>query len=289
MKGIAVGGANVMPGVSGATLAVIFRIYDRLIESVNGLFSNMKQSLTFLIPVGLGMVAGILAAGEAVDFFLTRFSMQTGGFIAGLMAGSLPFLYAQTQHGTEKPNRKFFLFAIFAAVFIIATALFAPDADTSVAIDTIGINGALVLHLFIGGLFAAATMVIPGISGAMVLMLFGLFPIAMHTIANIRTYLVSPTDYDLLISILAVCVPLGIGIVAGVFLGSKLIAVLLKKFYAQTYFVILGLVFGTVFVIFNDPATYQSHEDITPLLVVFTAIAFALGVATSLFLGKRKN
>ncbi|MCL2577337.1 MAG: DUF368 domain-containing protein [Defluviitaleaceae bacterium] len=288
LKGMAVGGANVMPGVSGATLAVIFRIYDKLIESINNLFSNLKESLKFLIPVGLGMVVGILAVGEAIDFLLGRFSMQTGGFIAGLMAGSLPFIYNQCG-SSDNQTKKYFLYAIAAAVFIILITLIAPESDRDVIFEGASFNFALAAHLFIGGVFAAAAMVVPGVSGAMVLMLFGLFPIAMHTISNIREYLMSPTDVELLLSIIAVCLPLGIGIVAGVLLGSKLIALLLKKFYSQTYFVILGLVFGTIFVIFNDPATYQSHVEITPLLVVFTAITFVCGAATSLFLGKRKG
>ena len=183
------------------------------------------------------------------------------------------------------------MFAVGAAVFIILITLLAPErpaSDSGVILENAGFNFALTAHLFVGGIFAAAAMVIPGISGAMVLMLFGLFPIAMNTISNIREYLMSPTDFELLLSILSVCLPLGIGIVAGILLGSKLIAWLLKKFYAQTYFVILGLVFGTIFVIFNDSATYQSHAEISPTLVIFTAIAAICGAATSLFLGKKK-
>jgi putative membrane protein len=182
------------------------------------------------------------------------------------------------------------LFAAAATVFIIATTLLAPERDAGTGDVLIGgFNFALAAWLFIGGMFAAATMVIPGISGAMVLMLFGLFPIAMHTISNIREYLMSPTNFELLGEILAVVVPLGIGILAGILLGSKLIAWLLEKFRAQTYYVILGLVFGTIFVIFNDPATYQSHDQITPWLVILTAITFACGAATSLMLGKKKD
>ncbi|MCL2225719.1 MAG: DUF368 domain-containing protein [Defluviitaleaceae bacterium] len=290
LKGIAVGGANVMPGVSGATLAVIFRIYDRLIESINNLFSDMKESLKFLIPIGLGMVVGILAVGEAIDFLLVRFSMQTGGFIAGLMAGSLPFIYSQCILEEDgKRDKRYILFAVAAAAFIILITLLAPEGDRDAVFEGATFNAALAAHLFIGGLFAAAAMVVPGVSGAMVLMLLGLFPIAMHTITNIREYLMSPTNLELLTPILAVVIPLGIGIVAGILLGSKLIAILLKKFHSQTYFVILGLVFGTIFVIFNDPATYQSHESVTPLLIAFTAITFICGAATSLLLGKRKD
>jgi putative membrane protein len=269
----------------------------------------MKESLKFLIPLGIGMVIGILAVGEAIDFFLVRFSMQTGGFIAGLMAGSLPFIHSQCVLGKQdekaaKPIEKKWLFAVGAAVFIIAITLLAPEGDRETAMngatEGVNLNAALVAHLFVGGLFAAATMVIPGVSGAMVLMLFGLFPIAMHTISNIREYLTSPANFELLTEILVVVVPLGIGIVAGILLGSRLIAWLLKKYHSQTYFVILGLVFGTIFVIFNDPATYQSRRfydattnlpyyEFSAWLLVLTIIAFVFGMITSLLLGKRKE
>jgi putative membrane protein len=213
--------------------------------------------------------------------------MITGGFIAGLMAGSLPFIYSQCVL-TRREN-KYIFFAVGSAAFIILLTLLAPENDAGVAFEGATFNFWLMVHLFIGGVFAAAAMVIPGISGAMVLMLFGLFPIAMHTITNIRVYLMSPGDFEILGEILMVVLPLGVGIVAGILIGSKMIAWLLAKFHSQTYFVILGLVFGTVFVIFSDPATYQSHDEISPWLVVFTAIALACGAATSLLLGKKTS
>jgi putative membrane protein len=234
------------------------------------------------------MVVGILAMGGAVDFLLGNFSMQTGGFIGGLMAGSLPFLYGECN--AQRKEKKFILFAVVAAASIIIVSLLAPDTDRS-AVDVFdgGMDIGMIVLVFVGGAVAAAALVIPGISGAMVLMLFGLFPIAMHTISNIREYLMSPTNFELLGVIMAVVVPLGIGMVVGILLGSKVIAWLLEKFHSQTYYVILGLVFGTIFVIFSDPATYQSHAEITPLLIAATAITFACGAVTSLFLGKRKD
>jgi len=305
LKGMAVGGANVMPGVSGATLAVIFHIYDKLINSVNNLRSNMKESLKFLIPLGIGMVLGILAAGVVLDLVLERFSLQAAGFIVGLMTGSVPFIYSQcilkidskatndnnvANNGTKKVPIKYFAIAVIAALAVILLTLLVqrPDSASDVGdrfVFSIGFSA----HLFIGGMFAAAAMVVPGVSGAMVLMLFGLYPIALHTISLIGEYLRAPSEFGLLQEIFVVVLPLGVGIVAGVLLGAKLIAKLLEKWHSGTYFAILGLVFGTVFVVFNDPATYQSFDSITPGLVIFTVIAFACGGLLAMLLGKRKE
>jgi putative membrane protein len=134
---------------------------------------------------------------------------------------------------------------------------------------------------------AAAAMIIPGVSGAMVLILFGLFPLAMHTISLIREYLMTPFDFSLLPPILMVVIPIGLGVVAGILLMSRLIAMLLEKHHSITYFAIMGLIFGTIFAIFNDDSTYQSYNNITPLLVVYALVAFAIGMAISLRLGKK--
>ncbi|MCL2357834.1 MAG: DUF368 domain-containing protein [Defluviitaleaceae bacterium] len=286
LKGMAVGSANVMPGVSGATLAVILRIYDKKIKAVNSLFTNPKESFKFLIPVAIGVGIGILTFGRIVSYLLENFSMQTGGFVAGLMAGSLPFIHSRCVLKME--SKANYLFAVLGVAVIVLISLFAPtSAESEVA--GVSFNAALTAHLFIGGLFAAGTMVVPGISGAMVLMLFGLYPMAMFTLRQISDYLMSPFDFALLGSILLVLVPLGLGIVAGILLGSRGIALLLEKFHSQTYFTILGLVLGTVFALFNNPDTYQSHDTITPLIIAATAVTFVLGTVTSLFLGKRSD
>jgi len=309
LKSIAVGGANVMPGVSGATLAVIFRMYDRLIESINNLFSDMKESLKFLIPVGLGMVVGILAVGEAIDFFLVRFSLQAGGFIAGLMAGGVPFIYNQARLRMRPPETSmtallrnsyispseakikphYYAISVIAFVIIVLLTVFLSPDSAAVEGEAVTFSIGFSVYLFIAGTVAAAAMVVPGVSGAMVFMLFGVFPMVMHTIALVRRYITSPTDFELLGEILVVAAPLGLGIVAGVLLGSKLVAFLLDRFHSATYFAILGLIFGTVFAIFHDPATYASHDSITPMLIFFTLITYLCGMATSILLGNRKK
>ena len=283
VKGIAIGAANVVPGVSGATLAVIFRVYDKLIASINSLFKDMKNSLKFLIPLGIGMVIGILALGSVLDFFLQRFSLQAAAFIAGLMAGSIPFIHKMALSKDKKKPYSYVVAAVFA-IAIILLSIFAPTPDIYVNVE---FSIQLVTLLFIGGVLTAGALMFPGISGAMVLILLGVFPVAMHTINLIREYLMTPFDFGLLAPILIVCVPIGLGLLIGALAFSRIIAVLLKKHHGITYFAILGLIFGTIFVIFNDDATYASHTEITPFLIVFAVVAFTVGAAVSLTLGRK--
>ena len=282
--GLALGAANIVPGISGATLAVIFRVYDRLIESINTLFSDTKNALKFLIPVGIGMVAGILIVGTVLDGFFDRFSFQTSAFIAGLVAGGIPFLYSQAVSRDEK--RPFhFIVAIIACAFIIALVIFVPDSGGAAVYE---FNIRMAILLFFGGMAAAAAMVVPGVSGAMVLMLFGLLPTVMHTISLITAYLASPLDFGQLVPIIQIALPLGLGIIVGILGASKLIAYLLKRFFTVTYFAIIGMVVGTIFAVFYNEDTYASIDYMTVGIIIFGLIAFAVGMIIALLFGRRK-
>jgi putative membrane protein len=288
LKGMAIGGANIMPGVSGATLAVIFRIYDKMIASINNLLSDMKNSLKFLAPIGIGMVLGIFIVGIFVSFLLENFSLQTGGFIAGLMAGSLPLIYGLSVSKLPAGSnlKKYYVIAACAAAFIIGLTLLFDRPEAAEEAENLTFSIGFAAQLFFGGAIAAAAMVVPGISGAMVFVLFGLYPTITHTISLLREYLMSPTDMELFSELATILAPLGLGIIVGILLGSKIIALLLEKFHSATYFAIYGLVVGTIFAVFNDSETYQSVDTITPALVVFTVIAFIAGAIVSLKLGR---
>jgi putative membrane protein len=291
LKGMAVGGANVMPGISGATLAVIFRVDGRLIESINSITKDWRRALAFLAPFVIGMTVGIVAVGSVFSILIERFSFQSAGFIAGLMAGSLPFLFSQAQSGladkkgdAESATPKiYYIAAVIAAILVGAAALLIEQPEIY-AQGTIG-AGAMAL-LFFGGMLAAAAMIVPGVSGAMVLALLGIYPVAMDAINQIRIYLSEPTAFELLPPILRIVVPVGLGIIPGVLLAGRGIAYLLEKHCALTYYVIIGLVLGTVFALFVNPDTYQSG-DITPLAAGTAIIAFVCAAFLAKKLSKR--
>lgn len=288
LKGAAVGAANVMPGISGATLAVIFRIYDRLIGAINGLTADWRGSLRFLVPFGLGMGAGILLGASVVSMLIGRFSFQSAGFIAGLMAGSLPFLYGQaTQDGALARGKRTLYIgcALLAALGIGAAAVFVGTPGTYFE-GTPGV-GAMAL-LFFGGMLGAAAMVVPGVSGAMVLVLLGIYPIAMEAINQIRLYLADPLNFTLLPPILRIVIPVGLGIIPGILLAGRAIAWLLQKHFALTYFIIIGLVLGTIFALFHNPDTYQSGA-VTPLIAAAAGLLFLCGLIVALALGRRQG
>ena len=281
LQGMAVGAANIIPGISGATVAVIFRVYDRMLEAINRLFSsNWKKAVKFLIPFGFGALVGIMALGSSIDFFIQRAPLQTTAFLAGLMTGTIPFLHSlATRDGIKKPS--YYAVAGIAAVAIILMAVFTPAQPAYAD----GANSPMIFF-FISGFMAAVIMVVPGVSGSMVLIMLGLFPAVIHTINLAREFIMSPSG-SLLPPILRVALPMIGGVVLGAVLMSKLITSLLKRYFNLMYFIILGLVIGTIFILFFDPEMRQGWE--TPFVIITAILTFAVGAALAYLMGKRSK
>jgi len=309
LQGIAVGATNIIPGISGATVAVIFRVYDRLLEAVNQLFSaEWRKALKMLIPFGIGALLGIMALGSSIDFFIQRAPLQTTAFIAGLMLGTIPFLYRLATSGGEKtaipPSEErgahsvqsneevgallikkpaYYVSATIAALAIILMAAFTPAqpayADAA---------SAPVIFYFISGALAAAIMIVPGVSGSMVLIMLGLFPAVIHTINLAREFVMSPSD-ALLPPILRVALPMVGGVLLGTVLMSKLITALLKRYFSLMYFIILGLVVGTIVILFIGPEIRQGRDGLTPFVVITGVIALGAGAFFAYVMGKKSR
>jgi len=278
---MAVGAANIMPGISGATLAVIFRVYDRLITAANQLFSRkFAAAFNVLVPFTVGALVGVFAFGSAIGFLIERVPFPTMTFIAGLMAGTTPFLYSQATKGGKK-KAAYYVAALLAAAVIILMAVLTPASPTSA--DAVN---APIVFFFIGGAVAAAVMVIPGVSGSMVLIMLGLYPAVIHIINLVREFLLSPSP-ELLMPILRVALPMVGGVILGGILMSKLIAILLKTHFNLMYFLILGLVVGTIFILFTDTSALQSYDRLNPLIIITGVITFTIGMFLALKLGKK--
>ena len=283
IKGIVVGAANIMPGVSGATLALVFGIYEKLIRSINELFSYPKQSLKFLLPLGIGMAVGIIMFGSVVNTLLNLFPFESRLFIAGLMIGSVPQVHRVALMNHDAKGL-YYLTSIVSAALISVLIIISPspylNLDATLSIGFLA-------YVFVGGVFAAAALMIPGISGAMVFILFGLYPIVMNVISQIREYLFSPASFELLPPIIMIAAPMGVGIIVGVLLCSRLISVLLKKFHVMTYFVIIGLIIGSVVALFvtDTQSIYESFPPTGIFSIVLFLVSFILGFTTSLFIG----
>lgn len=240
LRGVAIGVAFIIPGFSGGSVAAILGIYEKLVSSVADLFKKFKQSITFLFPVLLGMILGIAALILPIQWGIKHYPIPTVTLFVGLALGGLPSV-------TEKLKGGRFSWKHAAACLvplIAAAALcFLPHGD---AVDLFHLNFGGYLLLVLMGLIASCALVVPGISGSMLLLIFGYY----NPIVELVTKKLF-AGYEIGICILVLfCV--AIGIVAGFFGISVLMRYLLKKFPRGTYCAIVGFIVGSI------PAVYLS-------------------------------
>lgn len=234
LKGFLLGIANVIPGVSGGTLALTLGIYQDLIGAISHFFKNLKKNLTFLIPLGIGMIVAILLGSKVITFCLDRFALPTTLFFIGLIVGGIPLLTKKLKGRRLKPLN----LAVFLLTFGIVMIMTFLNAGNN-AVDLSNMSVIQFILLMIIGMVAAATMVIPGVSGSFVLMLLGYYKPVMATLGNL-------TDFSLLGHNILVLAPFGIGLLIGIVGIAKLIEFLLKKYEIPTYYGIIGFVTASV-------------------------------------------
>ena len=277
LKGMVMGIANVIPGVSGGTMAVSMGIYDKLIGSITHLFKDLKKSIITLLPIGLGMVIGILALARVIEFMFERIPVQTNTFFIGLIAGGLPIIIKEVK------GQKIKLSGIvgFLVFFVLVIGMAALDgASGNNAEFSKGITD--IIKLFGAGIVAAATMVIPGVSGSMMLMLLGYYEPVISAV-NEAVDGLRGVEGASFASALFVLIPFGIGVVIGIFAIAKLIEWLFSKFKLTVYWAIIGLISASPIAIIMMNS--ESFKNINALTVITAIIALAAGAVIAFFLG----
>ena len=258
LKGLVVGIANIIPGVSGGTMAVVMGIYDKLIGAVSDLRRDFKNSVIYLFPIGVGALLGILLFSYLIEYLLANFTMPTNIFFLGLILGSIPMIYRRAPR--EKLKKVSLLpFAASFAVMIVMTLLQNVTDAGSALITTLDVGSAI--RLFLSAVAAAACMIMPGISGSMIMVLLGVYTSVLTAISSFN---------------IPVLIPVALGVLLGVFWGAKLIDWCMKRFEQQTYFAILGLIAGSILpILLNAGYTPGLHTLLSLIaLIAGAAIAF---------------
>ena len=285
LRGMVIGLANVIPGVSGGTMMVSMGIYDKLIYSINNLFKKFKECFKILLPYLIGMGVAIIIGSVALKVSFEKYPLPTNTLFIGLILGSLPMIMKQIK-GQKINALCVVLFLLFAAVVIVPKVI----ANNTLVGDNL--NGASneltldVLHIllyFALGVIASASMVIPGISGSMMLKILGYYePIVTEALGGTFKDALPAGNWSLVLHNLGVLLPFAVGIVFGIFGVAKLIEFLLKKWKTYTYCAILGMVIASPVVILMDASIYEGFNLVICIVSVVTLI---LGVFVALKLG----
>ncbi len=284
IKGILIGIANIIPGVSGGTMAVSLGIYDKLISSISNLLKDWKKSLVTLLPIILGCGIGIVGFTYAIEYLLSHHTFVTCMAFVGLILGGIPILLISLKKELAKTSSKIGISGILAFVFLFAVAVFLPmmNAEDEV-LKTFHATPGVMAALFFVGIIASATMVIPGVSGSLVMMILGYYYGIINTI---KSFLDALKAFDIpgLIHSFALLMPFGIGVLLGIFLIAKLITFLFEKFGIQTYCAILGLIIASPFAIFYNTGALKQISSLgigqillgCLLAVLFAAVTYLL-------------
>lgn len=240
IKGFIMGIANIIPGVSGGTLALTLGIYEDFIGAISHFFSNLKKNLKFLLPVGIGMIAAILSMSNLISTSFDNYPIPTTLFFMGLVIGGIPLLFNKIKNSKEKKQVSSYIIAFltFSLVMILAFGeqIFGSGLG-DVNLYNLDAFGYIILCVI--GIIAAATMVIPGVSGSLVLMLLGYYLPVIGVLKDL-------TKFNNLGQNILIASVFGIGILIGIVLIAKLIEYLLSKYEKKTYFGVLGFIIASV-------------------------------------------
>lgn len=267
IKGFFMGIANIIPGVSGGTLAITMGIYERLIEAISHFFGKLKENILFLLPIGIGAVLSILLGSKVIAYSLEEYPLPTILFFAGLILGGIPMLYKKIKGNFNVKNVIIF---ILTFAFVIGIMFLKSSKDVSFE----NMNIVSYLLLFIVGVVAAATMIIPGISGSFMLMVMGYYKPILNTINDL-------TSFNNIFENMLILIPFGIGVLVGFVVIAKILEYLFKKFEVPTYFGIIGFVLSSLIGIFVQTEGLM----FVPMQIIVGIILFAIGFVVALKLG----
>lgn len=261
--GLVFGIANIIPGVSGGTMLVVFGCYDKVCGALSLNLKEIKKNIVFLIFFGIGAVIGLLGFSYVITWLFDNFPTETYMFFMGLIVGSAPLII---RNATVKEKFR----PICAVPFVLALALVVgltmleQFSVTSSEASAEGIGG-MIMYLA-AGFLAAVAMIIPGVSGSFIMVLLGTYETVISAIH------IHSLNF-------AVIIPTAIGVIAGLVLGARLITFLLKRYRLIVFSAILGLVVGSLYAIF--PPGFGFNLD--TLIGVF---ALAAGFAVAFIVGK---
>lgn len=262
LKGVVIGVANAIPGVSGGTMMVIMRVFDRLLGAVTLNLKKLKENFVFLLTIIIGMGIGVILSAKVLNICFENFYVQTQFFFMGVVLGSLPMIYKEATKEKKLEPIHLIPFAIGLGV-IIGVTVISMSATNSVITSLTPVT---FFYLLVISVVAAAAMIMPGLSGSLVLLILGGYQTVINAVDEMN---------------IMVLIPVGIGIILGILLCAKVITLCLKKWQRGTYAVILGLIVGSFYAIWPRETIDSVTGEITGASFEFNStgiIAIVIGI-----------
>ncbi|MBQ2937387.1 MAG: DUF368 domain-containing protein [Clostridia bacterium] len=269
IQGFCMALADSVPGVSGGTIAFLLGFYDKFISSLDNLFrgnlEEKKSALIFLIKLGIGWIIGFgIAATILANLFNTQIYAMSSLFI-GFIIFAIPLVIYE-EKDSLKSNYKNIIFAILGIALVVAITLLTSSNGQTVDINNLNIG--TIIYVFIAAAIAISAMVLPGISGSTLLLIFGLYIPIMTAVKEF---------FHFNFSYLPVLIILGLGIIAGIVFFVRLIRKCLENYRGQSIYAIIGMMIGSLYSIIQGPTTL-SEPQAAMTFGTFNILFFILGI-----------
>ncbi len=270
-RGFCMALADSVPGVSGGTVAFILGFYDKYVNSLNDIIygkkEERKEAAIFLIKWACGWIIGMAIASLVLASIFEEHIYSVSSLFLGFIIFAIPVIIKEEKEQL-KGKYKNLIFTLIGIAIVALITYFNPVTGTEGVVDIANLNIGLAIYIFIAAMIAISAMILPGISGSTLLLVFGLY---IPIISAIKELLHFNLSY------LPVLFIFGLGIITGVLLIIKLIKKALEKYRSQTIYTILGLMIGSLYAIIMGPTTLNIPKE--PMSFdTFNIIFFIIGV-----------
>lgn len=276
--------ADSVPGVSGGTIAFILGFYDDFIGSLNSLISknstaDKKKSLIFLMKLGIGWIVGMVLSVLILSSIFDAHIYSISSLFTGFIIVAIPLIMKQEKDSLIGKYKNI-IFTIIGALIVALITYFNPSGSNGgLNLSLESLNFGVGIFVFVAGMIAISAMVLPGISGSTLLLIFGLYTGIISSIKEVLS---------LNFSYLPVLIIFGLGVIVGILSTIKIIKFLLSKYRSAMIYLILGLMLGSIYAVFMGPTTLEVPQPAMNLSN-FSWIFFIIGGSLIILLEKSKD
>ena len=246
--------ADSVPGVSGGTVAFILGYYEKFINSLNALVSkdsDKKEALKFLGKLGVGWAIGLILASLVLSSVFETHIYAISSLFIGFILFAIPSIIKE-EKDTLKGKYQYLIFTAIGIAVVALLTYFNPTSGGGINVDINSLNIGICIYAFVVGMVAISAMILPGISGSTILLIFGLY---IPIINSIKEVLHLQLEY------LPILIVFGFGVLAGITLIIKLVKKALDKYRTQTIYTVIGLMIGSLYAIVRGPTTLKVPQE----------------------------
>ena len=271
LQGFCMALADSVPGVSGGTVAFILGYYEKFINSLNALVSkdsDKKEALKFLVKLGVGWAIGLILASLVLSSVFETHIYAISSLFIGFILFAIPSIIKE-EKDTLKGKYQYLIFTAIGIAVVALLTYFNPTSGGGINVDINSLNIGICIYAFVVGMVAISAMILPGISGSTLLLIFGLY---IPIINSIKEVLHLQLEY------LPILIVFGFGVLAGIALIIKLVKKALDKYRTQTIYTVIGLMIGSLYAIVMGPTTLKVPQEAMNF-GTFNILFFIIGAA----------